>query len=480
VGALPGRLGLSMLEAVIAAGKPIADISFSPEDPLALDALAREKAVTAVVDCGVSPGLSNFAVGRAAAALASIDGVRILVGGLPADRARPFGYAILFSATDVIEEYTRPARIVEEGRVVTRPALSEVEAVEVPGIGTLEAFLTDGLRTLLATVPARSMVEKTLRYPGHADAMRGLRESGFFEARAIEAGGRSISPRSVTEKLLSVAWKLGEKEEEFTYLRVAVAGRNASGAAKTCTFELLDRPGPGGDVHGPHDGLPLFGRGRDAGARAIPRSGNPTAGAPGERSRGLPAVPGGLAGTGPGLSGDLVGQIGLSGTVAYDSGPLLAIDPRAACALLALDRTYGGVPMKRHIFSFALGLALAVVASAQTGKSLTMSNAPTDQDYRMTIIEPKPGAVIVGKDVNIILGLPSLPQGNKEQSAASDRKEQQMNTPIFQIWVDGKNMGNLPGGTNVFYARDLSYGPHKIVVMAKNTAGGSSIARRSR
>jgi len=127
--------------------------------------------------------------------------------------------------------------------------------------------------------------------------------------------------------------------------------------------------------------------------------------------------------------------------------------------------------MKRHIFSFALGLALAVVASAQTGKSLTMSNAPTDQDYRMTIVEPKPGAVIVGKDVNIILGLPSLPQGNKSQSTASDLKEQQMNTPIFQIWVDGKNMGNLPGGTNVFYARDLSYGPHKIVVMAKNTAG---------
>ena len=127
--------------------------------------------------------------------------------------------------------------------------------------------------------------------------------------------------------------------------------------------------------------------------------------------------------------------------------------------------------MKRHIFAFVLGLTLAAVASAQTGQRLTMSNAPTDQDYRMTIIEPKAGATIVGKDINIILGLPPLPQGNKSQSASSDRKEQQMNTPVFQIWVDGKNMGNLPGGTNVFYARDLPYGPHKIVVMAKNTAG---------
>jgi lysine 6-dehydrogenase len=246
VGALPGRLGLPMLEAVLSAGKPIADISFSPEDPLALDALAREKGVTAVVDCGVSPGLSNFAVGRAAAALAAIDDVRILVGGLPVDRTRPFGYAILFSATDVIEEYTRPARVVEEGRVVTRPALSGVEAVEVPGIGTLEGFLTDGLRTLLATVPARSMVEKTLRYPGHADAMRALRESGFFDSRPIEAGGASVSPRAVTERLLSGAWKLREGEEEFTYLRVSVAGRDASGLVKTSVFELLDRPGRGG------------------------------------------------------------------------------------------------------------------------------------------------------------------------------------------------------------------------------------------
>jgi saccharopine dehydrogenase-like NADP-dependent oxidoreductase len=235
-----------MLQAVISAGKPIADISFSPEDPLALDALAREKGVTAVVDCGVSPGLSNFAVGRAAAALAAIDDVRILVGGLPVDRTRPFGYAILFSATDVIEEYTRPARVVEEGRVVTRPALSGVEAVEVPGIGTLEGFLTDGLRTLLATVPARSMAEKTLRYPGHADAMRALRESGFFDSRPIEAGGASVSPRAVTERLLSVAWKLREREEEFTYLRVSVAGRDATGLVKTSLFELLDRPGGGG------------------------------------------------------------------------------------------------------------------------------------------------------------------------------------------------------------------------------------------
>jgi len=128
--------------------------------------------------------------------------------------------------------------------------------------------------------------------------------------------------------------------------------------------------------------------------------------------------------------------------------------------------------MKRQaLLSFLLAMGLVAVAAAQTGKSLQYSNAPTDTDYRMTIVEPKAGATVVGKDVNIVLGLPTVPPGNRSQSSASDLKQKDMNTPIFQIWVDGKNYGNLPGGTNVFYARDLSYGPHKIVVMAKNASG---------
>jgi lysine 6-dehydrogenase len=248
VGALPGRLGFSMLEAVIRSGKPIADISFSPEDPLALDDLARERGITAVVDCGVSPGISNFAVGRAAARFSEIEDVAIFVGGLPADRNRPFGYAIVFSAADVIEEYTRPARVVEDGHIVTRPALSEVETIEVPGVGTLEAFLTDGLRTLLSTVRAMVMKEKTLRYPGHADAMRALRDCRFFETGRVEVGGVSVAPRDVTEKLLARAWKLTEGEEEFTYLRVVVRGSDSAGPLRRYEFELLDRADPTGGL----------------------------------------------------------------------------------------------------------------------------------------------------------------------------------------------------------------------------------------
>jgi lysine 6-dehydrogenase len=240
VGSLPGRLGSGMLRSVLEAGKSIADISFSAEDPLAWDGLARQRGATAVVDCGVSPGLSNFAVGRAVQALDEVQDVTILAGGLPADRSRPYQYAIVFSATDVLEEYTRPARVVEDGHVVKRPALSGLETIEIQGLGTFEAFLTDGLRTLLSTVPARGMREKTLRYPGHAEQMRLLRDCGFFASEAIDVGVVRVAPRALTERLLRDAWKLSEGEEEFTLLRVTVTGRKA-GQPRRYVFELLDR-----------------------------------------------------------------------------------------------------------------------------------------------------------------------------------------------------------------------------------------------
>ncbi|MGA7616716.1 MAG: saccharopine dehydrogenase C-terminal domain-containing protein [Thermoanaerobaculia bacterium] len=240
VGAVPGRYGTQMLRTVIEAGKPIADISFSPENPLALHDLAVEKGVTAVVDCGVSPGLSNLAVGRAAYHLDDVRHAVIYVGGLPVERHWPYEYRIVFSATDVIEEYTRPARLVENGRTVVKPALSEVELLDFPGIGTLEAFNTDGLRTLLATIEADNMKEKTLRYPGHADRMRMLRESGFFSDEPLETSAGKVRPRELTEALLFRNWKRPAAEEELTVLRVAVDG-SKNGSRIEYTFDLLDR-----------------------------------------------------------------------------------------------------------------------------------------------------------------------------------------------------------------------------------------------
>ena len=162
------------------------------------------------------------------------------VGGLPVVRTLPYEYKAPFSPIDVIAEYTHPARIMENGKLLVRPALSEVELLEFEGIGTLEAFNTDGLRTLLKTMPVPNMKEKTMRYPGHARFMNALRDTGFFDENSMEVNGTSVRPIDVTAKLLFPKWKLAKDEEEFTVMRVLIEGKE-NDKDKKYSYSLFDR-----------------------------------------------------------------------------------------------------------------------------------------------------------------------------------------------------------------------------------------------
>ena len=240
VGALPSVIGLEALRTVIESGRDVVDISFMPENALDLDPLARERGVTAVVDCGVAPGLSNMMCGAAAARLDPLESVEIYVGGLPVARHWPFDYKAGFAPWDVLEEYTRPARVVEHGRVVVKEPLSEPELLDIPGVGTLEAFNTDGLRSLAHTLRAPFMKEKTLRWPGHAELMRVLKDSGFFSLAPIEVGGQQVRPRDVTAALLFPMWTFEEGEADLTVMRVRLVGRE-SGERVAHAWDLVDR-----------------------------------------------------------------------------------------------------------------------------------------------------------------------------------------------------------------------------------------------
>jgi len=239
VTAVPGFMGYKTLEASINSGKNIVDISFFPEDVLQLDKLAKEKGVTVITDCGVAPGMSNFIVGRYNEEM-KIDALEIFVGGLPKVRKKPFQYKAPFSPADVIEEYIRPARLMENGHIIARPALSEVEWIHFENLGTLEAFNTDGLRSLLYTMPhIKNQKEKTMRYPGHVDIIISLKESGFFNETPIDIEGSKISPLKVTSQILFNEWKLGLEEEELTVMKVKLIGKK-DGAAKIVEWNLLD------------------------------------------------------------------------------------------------------------------------------------------------------------------------------------------------------------------------------------------------
>lgn len=239
VTAVPGMMGYACLEAVIRSGKNVVDISFFPEDVLQLDELAKEIGVTVITDCGVAPGMSNLILGRYNA-LMKIDSFACYVGGLPLNPLPPFFYKAPFSPIDVIQEYIRPARLVEKGRIVTKPAMTDREILDFGKAGKLEAFNTDGLRSLLFTMGhIPELKEKTLRYPGHLDLIISLEQTGFLSETPVLVNDCTISPLELSSQLLTREWKLEPGEEEFTVMKVIIQGEG-----KTITYDLYDQYDP--------------------------------------------------------------------------------------------------------------------------------------------------------------------------------------------------------------------------------------------
>lgn len=240
VSAVPGFMGYKTLEAIIASGKNVVDISFFPENALELNEFAKQKNVTAIVDCGVAPGMSNLILGYYDTQM-QVTGFECMVGGLPKQRITPFEYKAPFSPVDVIEEYTRPARYVENGHIVTKPAMSDTELIDFEHAGTLESFNTDGLRSILFTMShIPDMKEKTLRYPGHIDLMKALQKAGFFGHEEISFKDKKVRPIDFTSALLFDKWKLQPEEEEFTLMKIVIKGIK-DGEAEKVSYLLYDQ-----------------------------------------------------------------------------------------------------------------------------------------------------------------------------------------------------------------------------------------------
>ncbi|AEC51198.1 hypothetical protein PNA2_0280 [Pyrococcus sp. NA2] len=193
VGALPGFLGFKSIKAAIKVGIDMVDVSFMPEDPLKLREEAENAQVTVIFDAGFAPGLSNILMGRIWNEAEDLEEGYIYVGALPKEPRPPLYYRLTWSPKDLIEEYTRPARAIRDGRIVEVDPLSEIKRVKV-GDFEFEAFLTDGLRSMLESIRARRLEEWTLRWPGHLEKMKVLKELGFFKPENLDFTLRVIAP----------------------------------------------------------------------------------------------------------------------------------------------------------------------------------------------------------------------------------------------------------------------------------------------
>jgi lysine 6-dehydrogenase len=229
----------------IEAGVHCCDLGGNTEivfNQLELDDDARERGVSIIPDCGLAPGMVNILAADGMRELDTVDAVRIYVGGLPQHPKPPLNYQIVYSLEGVLDYYTTPSWVLRDGKRQPIDALSEIVPVEFDEpIGTLEAFHTaGGISTLVWTWEnrVRCMEYKTLRYPGHAQAMRTIRELGLLENEAIAVKGAQVKPRDVF--IACVEPKLRRPAgRDLVALRITVDGQR-DGADRRVTYELVD------------------------------------------------------------------------------------------------------------------------------------------------------------------------------------------------------------------------------------------------
>ena len=239
-GALPGRIGFELLEFAAEAGKDIVDISYTPKNPLLLNSRALSNGCTIVPQCGVAPGFSNMCVGDASERVDKMAKVTIYVGGVPEEPQPPLNYRVVFSLDDVINEYTRPVRIIENRKIRTVEPLTGRGLLSFPGLGRLEYFLTDGLGTLPTSFPqVREMKELTLRYPGHAVIIDALRRLGFFSTKRFKANGVDVEPRRLSVELLRFALAAGTPHDVLA-MRIEVEGESKNKKV-IISYTVLDK-----------------------------------------------------------------------------------------------------------------------------------------------------------------------------------------------------------------------------------------------
>jgi lysine 6-dehydrogenase len=250
--AVPYAHLLSCTRAAIESGTGMVDLGGHTDTvvaQLALHPEARQAGVAVVPDCGMGPGMNNT-LGLYAMELLRGRGitprhVRLWDGGLPQDRAQPWGYRLCFNIEGLTNEYDGRAVVLRGGRIVQIDTLTEPELVEFEGLGTLEAFVTSGGTS---TVPFAfegvldTYDNKTVRYPGHLVAFKAFKDLGLFKRDPVRAGRGEVRPRDLYHALLGPMIE-SEGLVDVCVLRARADGE-ADGHRVAAVVDMVDRYDP--------------------------------------------------------------------------------------------------------------------------------------------------------------------------------------------------------------------------------------------
>jgi len=242
---LPYYFNYDMTELAVESGCHYCDLGGNTEiveEQKTLHEQAAARGLSVIPDCGLAPGMVNILAQAGIDAMDEAASVKIRVGGLPQHPKPPLNYQIVYSMQGVLDYYTTLSIVLENGKLVRKQALSEIEPVDFPEpVGVLEAFHTAGG---ISTMPYRyqgvipNMEYKTLRYPGHASIMKAIRELGLLSTEPVKVGDCRVSPRDAFIEIVSPRLRNPEGDD-LVALRVEVEGTK-DGAPKRVVFDLLD------------------------------------------------------------------------------------------------------------------------------------------------------------------------------------------------------------------------------------------------
>ena len=188
---------------------------------------AKKSGVTIIPDCGLAPGLSSVISRDIVEYMDNVDFVKIRVGGLPINPIPPLNYQIVFSPYGLINEYVEDSIILENGKIVKKKSMTEIEKIKFPQpFGVMEAFLTSGgASTLPYTYKDKVgyIDYKTVRYPGHCKIFKHLFDLGLANEKKINIGKKELIPR---EEFVSFLLKILPKNgKDVVLLKVFSKGK---------------------------------------------------------------------------------------------------------------------------------------------------------------------------------------------------------------------------------------------------------------
>ncbi len=243
--AVPYYFNLEISKACIRAGVSLCDMGGNTDvvwSQLDLDAEARAAGVSIVPDCGMGPGLINHMGVYVMDLLDAPREVYLYDAGLPQDPTPPWNYISTFHVNGLTNEYDGQATFIRDGKIVKVDTFTELEMMDFPPLGEMEAFVISGS---MSTTPDTHLGKleryenKVLRYPGHFHTFEAYKRLGLFSEEPINVDGQPVIPRRLYHTLLEPKIR-AEFVKDICVMRAIGVGEKDGAEAKV-TIDLIDR-----------------------------------------------------------------------------------------------------------------------------------------------------------------------------------------------------------------------------------------------